>query len=103
MILSEDACIQKPHKGIFDFALKNTNSRRSESLMIGDSWEADIIGAYNSKIDQLWLNPEGLPTKGFTPTYIIGKTKSTASQNEKYKKCRLISVYVKLKRHSFLV
>lgn len=41
MILSEDACIQKPHKGIFDFALKNTNSRRGESLMIGDSWEAD--------------------------------------------------------------
>ncbi len=35
--------------------------------------------------------------------FIIGKTKSTASQNEKYKKCRLISVYVKLKRHSFLV
>lgn len=34
---------------------------------------------------------------------IIGKTKSTASQNEKYKKCRLISVYVKFKRHSFLV
>ena len=31
MILSEDACIQKPHKGIFDFALKNTNSRRSEA------------------------------------------------------------------------
>ena len=68
----EDACIQKPHKEIFDFALKNTNSRRSESLMIGDSWEADIIGAYNSKIDQLWLNPEGLPTKGFTPTYTVG-------------------------------
>lgn len=56
MILSEDANIQKPHKGIFDFALKNTNSRRSESLMIGDSWEADIIGAYQSKIDQIWLN-----------------------------------------------
>ena len=46
MILSEDACIQKPHKEIFDFALKNTNSRRSESLMIGDSWEADIIVAH---------------------------------------------------------
>ena len=71
MILSEDACIQKPHKGIFDFALKNTNSRRSETLMIGDSWEADIVGAHNSKIDQLWLNPEGLPAKGFTPTYTV--------------------------------
>ncbi|RHJ88963.1 noncanonical pyrimidine nucleotidase, YjjG family [Bacteroides sp. AM07-16] len=71
MILSEDANIQKPHKGIFDFALRNTNSRRNESLMIGDSWDADIVGAYNSKIDQLWLNPEGLPAEGFTPTYTV--------------------------------
>lgn len=71
MILSEDACIQKPNKGIFDFALINTNSRRNESLMIGDSWEADITGARNAKIDQLWLNPEGLPAKGFTPTYTV--------------------------------
>lgn len=72
MILSEDAHIQKPHKGIFDFALINTNSRRTESLMIGDSWEADIVGAHQSKIDQLWLNPQHLPTKGFTPTYTVG-------------------------------
>lgn len=71
MILSEDARIQKPHKGIFDFALKNTNSRRAESLMIGDSWEADITGAYQSRIDQLWLNPEGLPPGSFTPTYTV--------------------------------
>ncbi|MDR1344919.1 MAG: YjjG family noncanonical pyrimidine nucleotidase [Tannerellaceae bacterium] len=70
VILSEDACIQKPHKGIFDFALKNTNSRRSEALMIGDSWEADIAGARNAGIAQLWFNPEHLPpAEGFTPTY----------------------------------
>ena len=71
MILSEDACIQKPHKGIFDFALKNTNSRRNETLMIGDSWDADIVGAYHSKIDQLWFNPEGLSVNGFEPTYTV--------------------------------
>ena len=71
MILSEDAQIQKPHKGIFDYALKNTNSRRAESLMIGDSWEADIVGAYQSRIAQIWLNPDGLPTQGFTPTYTV--------------------------------
>lgn len=71
MILSEDAGIQKPHKEIFDFALKNTNSRRTESLMIGDSWDADIIGARQAKIDQLWLNPSGLPAIGFTPTYTV--------------------------------
>lgn len=39
--------------------------------MIGDSWEADIIGAYQSKIDQIWLNPEGLPTDGFNPTHTV--------------------------------
>lgn len=71
MVLSEDANIQKPHKKIFDFALVNTNSRRNETLMIGDSWDADIIGAHNAKIDQLWLNPEELPAKGFTPTFTV--------------------------------
>jgi putative hydrolase of the HAD superfamily len=72
VILSEDAGVQKPHKGIFDFALKNTNSRRNESLMIGDSWEADIAGAYHSKIDQLWFNPQNLlAAEDFTPTYTV--------------------------------
>lgn len=71
MILSEDAGIQKPHKEIFDFALKNTNSRRRETLMIGDSWEADIVGAHDSKIDQLLLNPEELSPQEFTPTYTV--------------------------------
>ncbi|MDR1937391.1 MAG: YjjG family noncanonical pyrimidine nucleotidase [Tannerellaceae bacterium] len=73
VILSEDAGIQKPHKEIFDFALKNTNSRRSETLMIGDSWEADVAGARRSRIDQLWFNPQNLPpVENFTPTYIVG-------------------------------
>lgn len=71
LILSEDAQIQKPHKGIFDFALQQTHSLRAESLMIGDCWEADIVGAYQSGIDQIWLNPKDLPTEGFTPTYTV--------------------------------
>jgi len=71
LILSEDADIQKPNKGIFDFALKNTNSRRNESLMIGDSWDADIVGAHNARIDQLWFNPQRLPAQGFEPTFEV--------------------------------
>jgi putative hydrolase of the HAD superfamily len=71
VILSEDAGIQKPHKEIFDYALKNTNARRCETLMIGDSWEADIAGARRSRIDQLWFNPHHHlpPEDDFTPTY----------------------------------
>ncbi|MDR2233268.1 MAG: YjjG family noncanonical pyrimidine nucleotidase [Tannerella sp.] len=71
IILSEDAKIQKPHKEIFDYALKNTNSRRNESILIGDSYEADIEGAAKSHIDQIWYNPENLPYKTVIPTYQV--------------------------------
>ena len=56
-ILSEDVSVRKPDKKIFEVALKNTNSRRATSLMIGDSWEADIVGAQNARIDHIWFNP----------------------------------------------
>ena len=71
IILSEDVSVQKPNRGIFDYALKTANSRRSESLMIGDSWEADIAGAQNAGIDQLWLNPDGKQAKGRPPTFTV--------------------------------
>jgi len=70
-LLSEDVSIQKPHKKIFDYAFKNTNSKRTESLMIGDSFEADIAGAQNAGIDQLWLNPTGIAAKGPPPTFTV--------------------------------
>lgn len=71
IILSEDAGINKPHADIFTYALKSTNSRRDQTLMIGDSWDADIVGARNSRIDQLWFNPKGCELVGFTPTYEV--------------------------------
>ncbi len=71
IILSEDAGINKPHADFFTYALKNTNARRKESIMIGDSWDADIVGAYNSKIAQIWYNPHDAEHVGFEPTYTV--------------------------------
>lgn len=71
IILSEDANINKPHEGMFTYALKNTNSKRNKTIMIGDSWEADIVGAKNSRIDQIWFNPAHLNPDGFEPTYTV--------------------------------
>lgn len=71
VILSEDAGVNKPHPKIFTHALKNTNSRRNETLMIGDSWDADIVGAHNSRIAQIWLNPEKQLAQHFTPTFTV--------------------------------
>mgnify|MGYP002406750486 CR=1 FL=1 len=71
VILSEDAEINKPHPDIFTYALKNTNSRRDQTVMIGDSWDADIVGAYQSRIAQIWFNPGSLAPVGFEPTYTV--------------------------------
>lgn len=75
VILSEDAKANKPSPEIFDYALKNTNSRRKESIMIGDSWEADIVGAKNSRIDQIFLDHENKQETEFQPTYVIKSLK----------------------------
>lgn len=73
IILSEDAGINKPNAEIFTYALINTNSRRKETLMIGDSLETDIMGAHNSDIAQIWYNPhQKSSTDGFTPTHTVG-------------------------------
>src|SRR5690554_7870347 len=71
IILSEDAGINKPHRDMFTHALKTTNSKRDQTMMIGDSWEADIVGAFNSRIDQIWFNPKEIPHEEFEPTYTV--------------------------------
>lgn len=71
IILSEDAGANKPSKDIFDYALSITSANREEVLMIGDSWEADIVGAHQSNIHQVWYNPHRLCPSDFTPTYEI--------------------------------
>ncbi len=71
IILSDEIGVNKPHVGFFNYALEKTNADPSKTLMIGDSWDADILGAYNSNIHQLWFNPDELQPKGFVPTYCV--------------------------------
>ena len=42
---SEDVGVKKPDKKIFEMALKNASAKVNESIMIGDNFEADILGA----------------------------------------------------------
>ncbi len=55
VINSEDAGYRKPSKEIFEFAMKKANASPEQSLMVGDDWDADIIGARNAGIDQAFL------------------------------------------------
>lgn len=59
---SEMAGVKKPHKKIFDFALSLSNASKDESLMIGDSYEADILGAQNAGIEAIFFNEQNIQT-----------------------------------------
>lgn len=56
IILSEDAGANKPSQQFFDYALQKTGANPSATLMIGDNYNTDIIGAQNAGIDTMLFN-----------------------------------------------
>lgn len=73
IILSDTVGVNKPHPDIFAYALNKAGTDKSKVIMIGDNLQTDILGAYNSGIDQIWFNPEGKSPGDLQPTYIVGK------------------------------
>jgi putative hydrolase of the HAD superfamily len=69
---SDQIGLAKPKTGMFNFAVSTVNARKDESLMVGDDVINDIQGASNAKIDQVYFNPDGLPSP-VKPTYEIKK------------------------------
>jgi FMN phosphatase YigB (HAD superfamily) len=62
IFISEEIGAQKPGRKIFEHAIKSMNAPKKSTLMIGDSWEADIVGAMNFGIDQVYYNPKLIRT-----------------------------------------
>lgn len=54
---SEVAGHKKPHENIYNYALTVANAKKNESIMIGDSFEADVLGALNFGIQAVYFNP----------------------------------------------
>lgn len=71
VILSDDILIHKPFPEIFHFALSSTQSNIGDSIMIGDSWDADIVGAKGVNMDQIFLNNANKIDFSFQPTFAI--------------------------------
>jgi putative hydrolase of the HAD superfamily len=74
VITSEGAGSLKPHKEIFEYALRRTGASPGESIMLGDSLEVDIRGAMNAGIDQVYVNHLRLEP-ALRPTYTIHSLK----------------------------
>ncbi len=63
VITSEASNSLKPHKEIFDYAFYKTGAQSQNSIMIGDDIEADIKGAQNAGIDQVYVNHINQPNR----------------------------------------
>jgi putative hydrolase of the HAD superfamily len=70
IIISEDVGVNKPDKAIFEHALALAGAQKHESLMIGDSIEADVMGALNFGIDAIYFNALGKPKPDDVPLQI---------------------------------
>ncbi len=57
VIISEDVGVNKPNPLIFKYALEKAKAGKEESIMIGDSLEADIYGALKFGIEAIFFNP----------------------------------------------
>lgn len=53
---SEMVGVKKPNRKMFDHALKLANVDVSNGIMIGDNYEADILGALNMGLDAICFN-----------------------------------------------
>lgn len=70
---SEDAGVQKPHPEIFKIALKSAGATTENSLMIGDNYEADILGAHNLGMKCIFYNPESVDINNMPENIIVIK------------------------------
>ena len=71
LILSEDIGVNKPNRELYEYALEKTGSKLEESIMIGDMFETDIVGAANIGMKQIYFNPKKKESHTFAPTYMV--------------------------------
>ena len=70
VITSEASNSLKPKKEIFEYAVDKANTSIAESIMIGDSLDADIQGAMNAGMDSVFVNHINA-VAAINPTYTV--------------------------------
>ncbi|MDQ6608806.1 MAG: HAD-IA family hydrolase, partial [Bacteroidota bacterium] len=74
VVTSEASNSLKPQKEIFEYALNKTGAGVKESLMIGDTLEVDIVGAFAVGMDAVHVNFTDA-VQHIQPTYTVRSLK----------------------------
>ncbi|WP_242434572.1 HAD family hydrolase [Hymenobacter amundsenii] len=59
LITSESVGVLKPDPAIYQVALEQLRAAPAETVMVGDNWLADVVGALAVGIRPVWLNRHG--------------------------------------------
>jgi putative hydrolase of the HAD superfamily len=59
LITSEEVGVPKPDPRIYHVALQRLGAEAAQTVMVGDNWTADVIGALAVGIRPVWLNRTG--------------------------------------------
>ena len=70
VVTSEASNSLKPKKEIFDFAMGKAGATLNDSIMLGDNLDADIQGAINAGMDNVFVNHTAVSTT-MQPTYTV--------------------------------
>ena len=63
IVTSEQVGVKKPNAKIFEFALEQANADPEESIMIGDDFPVDVLGAEQIGMQGVYFNPNKLAHK----------------------------------------
>ncbi len=71
IVLSDEIGINKPDRRLFDYALEVTNSVAENTLMLGDNYDADILGAMNAGWGQIYFDRNNKGITAEEPQHIV--------------------------------
>lgn len=77
-VSSEEAGIDKPSPKIFQYVLQKLQLMPEETVMVGDSYAHDMLGALSVGIPCIWLNRANVPSGNVSPTYTTHSMHKTA-------------------------
>lgn len=67
VLISEEIGMTKPDRAIFHAALFRLDCAQGDAVMVGDNWEADVMGARAAGIAVIWFNRFNQPRRAPAP------------------------------------